>query len=409
MPNKFHSLLTSKTHESLISNLNLSPSEDKALLNASKEIRTAIIAGFTELREQAKRQQLDIEVPSPKFAIQGSYAYGTLNAPANPPAQQVDIDLGVYLPFSVLGNGEKPKAATTYYFNAVTSILNRYIEENRNGQWFLPPEDQQKPSCVRVVLSESSHIDLPLYAVPEDEFKRIMSDSILLAKAKMIHEERHSVSDSEDFSLDEALIEAVEPDVIYMAHREEGWKPSDALVIRAWVMSGFNNLGSMIRPVNRFLKSWRDEEWPEGGGPSSIFLLAHSLKFYPQDSNGMTHCEVLEHVICELTDIFSRPLLVPCPTSEDREAKENLHDRITPEKKEIYKTAFSRLSDQYVSARKLQPEAANQVLINLFGNRMPNDPARIEVTSELAAHINHIQSAEPDIKPLYTTDRSTSG
>lgn len=118
MPNKFHSLLASSIDNSLLKNLDLPETEKKALEDAAKEIRSAIISGFEILRKEVKRDHLDYEVTKPKFAIQGSYIYGTLNAPANPPKQQVDIDLGMYLPFSDLGDGQKPRTVTSYYFQA---------------------------------------------------------------------------------------------------------------------------------------------------------------------------------------------------------------------------------------------------------------------------------------------------
>ena len=118
-----------------------------------------------------RRQQLDYEIPKPKFAIQGSYIYGTLNAPENPPIQQVDIDLGMYLPFSTLGDGVQPKTAAKYYFDQVTSILENYIAVNRKS-WVL----QQKDTCIRIVLDAKTHIDIPLYAVPEGELNRVTEE-----------------------------------------------------------------------------------------------------------------------------------------------------------------------------------------------------------------------------------------
>jgi|GEM_PF-1381740 len=411
MPNKFHSLLASRTQDSLLKKLNLSADEEQQLIDAAREIRSAIIQGFTALRERAKRDDLQYEIPEPKFAIQGSYIYGTLNTPAYPPQQQVDIDLGIYLPFSALGDGEQPKEVTTDYFQAVTQILQEHKRSNSKCSWILPAEEEQKPTCIRIIISEKTHIDLPLYAVPESELNRVTESQSRSSISGMIdtEDDLFTFLTNQDELFEEKTLEAVNPDVIYLAHRKDGWIPSDALVIRDWVRGQFRRLGSMIRPINRFLKAWRDEVWRSGGEPSSILLLAHSLRSFPQDSDGLTHCEALEFVINALPSIFNHPLLVPCPKSEDRHAKEDLCERISPEKKAEYLDQFRILQQQYCQAKNLPPENANQVLINIFGPRMPSDHSRIIVESQSDPTVKKILSSKPEVKPLYTTLRSNSG
>lgn len=405
MSNQFHSLLASPTQASLLSNLNLPPNEERALISAAKEISQAISLGFTALRAEVRQKKLDHDVPRPKFAIQGSYIYGTMNAPAYPPAQQVDIDLGMYLPFSALGNGQQPKTATGYYFDAVTRILSEYIH-HQSKSWVLPPKDRQKSTCIRVVLSETTHVDIPLYAVPEGELNRIDESKMALLKQENEYPE---LLTNEEFYMDSLALEAVTPDVIHMAHREEGWLPSDALVIRDWVKSQFRQMGKMIRPVNRFLKAWRDEVWREGGGPSSIFLLAHSLQSFPEKRDNLTHCDALKAVIEELPSVFQRPLLVPCPTTEDKYAKEDLRSRIDEKTQADYQHEFDELRRQYMLAKTEGAVEANRLLVTLFGSRLPHDPSRIQVVDDAAATVREIQSATPDILPLHTTERSTSG
>jgi hypothetical protein len=405
MTNQFHSLLASRSSESLLGNLDLPEHEEQALVDAAKEIRSVIVAGFADLREKVKRQRLEHEVPKPKFAIQGSYAYGTLNAPAYPPQQQVDIDLGIYLPFSALGNGQQPKTATGYYFDAVTQILEAHVQSKRNN-WTIPKGENQKDNCVRVLLSEKTHIDIPLYAVPEGELHRITEEQLRVMKA---NEQLPEMIRDSEFFFDTSALEAVDPSVIHMAHRKKGWQPSDALAIRDWVKSHFRQMGSMIRPVNRFLKAWRDETWPNGGGPSSIFLLSHSLASFPSNTNGLSHCDALEAVINELPSVLDSPVLVPCPTPEDKDAKEDLRRRISDKEAEEYSRQFVGLRDNYAQAKREDPKVANAILINLFGERMPFDPTRIVVTSAVASTVASIRNTKPDVRPLHTTDRSTSG
>ena len=404
MSNKFHSLLASKTDPSLIQNLKLPPNEEKTLVESAREIRKVIIAGIRDLREELRKHRVDDEIPTPKFAIQGSYIYGTLNAPAFPPKQQVDIDLGVYLPFNVLGDGQRPKLAATYYFDVITTILQNHIINNRHGEWRISPEP--KDTCVRVNLNEKTHIDLPLYAVPENEFSQVTEDATF---AKALNSQVGMEASHDEFSMEALMVERVDPSVIHLAHRELGWTPSDALAIRSWVQQNFSALGSMIKPTNRFLKAWRDQKWQDGGEPSSILILAHTIKTYPKNTNGTTHCEVLEKVIDTLPNIFEQPLLVPCPKPNDKYAMENLLDRIKPDKKIEYKAAFTHLKAQYTLAKQTSVERANSILVSLFGDRMPTDTSRIVVVDDVSVEESRIRSTEPDIKPLYTTERSTSG
>ncbi|MCW4629410.1 MULTISPECIES: CBASS cGAMP synthase [Marinomonas] len=404
MVNHFHSLLASKTKPSLLSNLNLTKNEEDVLVLAAKDIRKAIISGFKDIREKFKREKIEIEVPRPKFAIQGSFAYGTLNDPANPPEQQVDIDLGMYLPFSALGNGQEPKTATTFYFNSVTSILNAFIQSNNNG-WQILSGEKEKDTCVRVIVNNKSHIDIPLFAVPESEFNNVIEDR-QLTEAKL---EVALLTIDEELDMESYQVKAVDPNVIHMAHRKDGWLPSDALVVSRWITHQFNLKGPMIRPVNRFLKAWRDIEWPDGDGPSSIFLLLHSIKSYPDNSNGMNHCQVFKEVVDRLPQVFDSPLLIPCPTSSDKNNKNDLRTSISDENKHIYKQKFESFTRQYNLAKNTNPPEANNILIDLFGERFPRDPSRIVVNDEPDNKVREITGTEPEIHPLRTTERSTSG
>lgn len=405
MPNKFHSLLASTTEESFLKNLNLSPQDEQELLSAASEIRNSLLAGFSVLREEQLKVNAEIEVPKPKFAIQGSYAYGTMNDPANPPIQQVDIDLGMYLPFSALGDGKHPKQATTFYFKAVETILQAHIN-SKSMSWRLLSGDKVKDTCVRVNINPKMHIDIPLYAVPKEDMDRVTSEQMQFNKSHSLLSD--TVRESE-YSFDAFAVEAVSPDVICMADRKKGWMESDALVIRDWVKSHFQQHGAMIRPVCRFLKGWRDHHWQDGKGPSSIFLLAHAVHNFPKNRESMTHCDALRHLIDDLPNVFDQPLLIPCPTIDNKDAKEDLRQRIPDNEKITILQKIHELKSEYNQARNEKPETANEQLIQLFGTRMPHDPGRIEVVTETQGKIEKIRSATPDVKPLYTSERSNSG
>jgi hypothetical protein len=161
--NDFRSLFrTNNTKKkSFRKELELSSDDREILLKFKKEIRKVIKDGFEILKRSKKYIELKA-VSTPKFAQQGSFVYGTINNPAYPPKQQLDLDYGIYLPFSDLENGKFPKQTTDAFFIIVEGILNIHIKNNR-PQWKL----LQKSTCVRVILNERMHIDLPLYGCPD--------------------------------------------------------------------------------------------------------------------------------------------------------------------------------------------------------------------------------------------------
>jgi len=402
--NRFHGLLDSTFKRGLLQELNLSPRDENTLASARDEIKDAVIAGFKNARKQARERGQGFDVPVPRFAMQGSRVYHTLNSPAYPPKQQVDIDLGVYLPFSALGNGERPKQATQQYFELMEAILADHLKQRPNNHWAM---DASKDTCLRIQVSDRLHIDLPLYAAPESEMDRVR-DAVEVNKS--FHDSATTLDES-SFDFQARFIEAVDPTVIHMAHRKKGWLPSDALVIRNWVKAscrakGMNNA---IRPVCRFLKAWRDERWRDGGGPSSIFLLAFTIENYVHVSGKF--CDLLEQVIDRLPHAYDRPLLVPCPTSEDLDAREDLRDRVDFTTRQEYTQAFLSLKSSYQTARTTTSSlACNQILLTLFGPRLPMDTERVKQEPRTPSKAERaVRAAKPRVEPLFATPSSTTG
>ena len=394
MTNKLHTLFTHPIKPNLLTGLNLLPAEVSTLRSAREELEAVISAGFKLAKQKEKESGSGREVPLPRYAIQGSYIYKTLNSPAYPPKQQVDIDLGVYLPFTALEDGKRPIVNVQIFFDVIEGILREHIRKSR-PKWTL---QTGKKTCVRIVLNDKTHIDLPLYGVPDDQINRVIEARKQLA-----------MNSSQDAMLfHDSWIDEVDPTVIHMAHREEGWIPSDPLVIRDWVKDECKNKGAEIRPICRYLKAWRDEHWKNGGGPSSIFLLAHTIDTFSADSKN--HCDLLLSVINALPHSLYKPLLIPCPTPKDPDAKENLCDqkRISNEQKEEFQQAFLSLQSEFQKAKTAStPDIANRVLTKLFGTRFPFDPNRITVTSQTARKV--VTSTAPVVHPLRSTDRSIAG
>lgn len=394
MINTLHALFTHPLKANLLTSLSLLPAEIKTLRSAREELEAVISAGFRSAKQNEKDTGSGVEVPMPRYALQGSYIYKTLNSPAYPPKQQVDIDLGIYLPFTALEDGKRPVVNVKMFFNVIEDLLREHIRERR-PQWTL---QTGKKTCVRIVLNEKTHIDLPLYGVPEAQINRVVDARKQLALN----------ASQETMFFNDSWIDEVDPTVIHMAHREEGWIPSDPLVIRDWVKEECKNKGSEIRHICRYLKAWRDEHWKDGGGPSSIFLLAHTIDTFSADSKN--HCDLLLSVINTLPQSLYKPLRIPCPTPENSDAEEDLCDpkRISSEEKEEFQQAFLLLQSMFQKAKSAStPDIANRTLTQLFGTRIPFDPNRITVATQTVRQV--VASTTPAVKPLRSTDRSIAG
>ena len=167
MPNFSPLLFTTTGEACFLDGLNLTPDELADIDGARKEIRRALKA---DLPQALRDEGLEGEICEPRFYIQGSRAYKTLNSPCITPPQQSDIDDGVYLPLSVMREESSPKLAITLFFDAVINVLNPMC---RVKGWYT----ERKDTCVRVTISDRAHIDLPLYVIPDTQF--------LLIKASM--------------------------------------------------------------------------------------------------------------------------------------------------------------------------------------------------------------------------------
>lgn len=367
--NNCHTLFTGTIQPTFIDELTISRKKDQQLKGVRDEIIAAIRSGFKQAAVDlaASVHAKEYEIPTPFFATQGSYVYKTINKPAYPPKQQLDLDLGVYLPFSALNDGHQPSQTAKTYFDLIEKIMGTYIERNRRGQWEL---DEGKRTCVRVIIDRETHIDLPLYGAPAKEFNRIKelaalkAESLLKADAAFIDQDRK-----------------LDTRCIHMAMRNGKWLNSDPLVMRDWVIGSCNIHGqnNSVRAVARYLKGWRDHQWQNGKGPSSIFLLAHTLKHY--DSSDSGHHNYLATVIDRLPEVFDSPLWVPAPSPDDKNAQEDLRLRIDEQDKSEYLKVFENLKYNYHAAiNNRVAESANLSLVSIFGERFPYAPERIKQT-----------------------------
>jgi hypothetical protein len=259
MPN-FSPLLYTTTGEAcFLDELNLKAHELAEIDGARQDIRESLKA---DLPRVLREKGLEGDICEPRFYIQGSRAYKTLNSPCTTPPQQSDIDDGVYLPLSVMREESSPKLAIGLFFDAVIEVLGPMCE--RRG-WYT----ESKDTCVRVTISPHAHIDLPLYVIPDNLF--------LLIKASM-ESRGHAVFDSAMNSERDSW-KALPSDKILLADRKQGWRKSDPMAMKNWFKRECQEKGDQLIRVVRYLKAFRDKQW-EDKGPSSILLMAAACPLF---------------------------------------------------------------------------------------------------------------------------------
>lgn len=251
-------------------NISISETEKQGLKRLRDNVRTEIRAAFKEVREKGLPAELynlliqqgysreDIEEATklvPKFFTQGSFAYNTLNKPATTPPQQIDIDDGVYFPMRVVE--KSPIIMKNVLFTLVDGILKNTALKNK---W----EFKEKSTCARLEISPSVHMDIPIYAIPEDKSQHL--EEAMLSAERPVFD---SVGVYKDF-WDRFALDSGE---VYLALRDdEHWKISDPKKIRDWFMTQQRIFKQPLVRLCRYLKAWRDFTW-KSGGPSSICLM----------------------------------------------------------------------------------------------------------------------------------------
>ena len=253
--------------------LTLEPARERLLRAARDTCREAIRAGLrswsTVLQKSILFEAAVANVAptslKPKFKMQGSFAYRTLNEPAHTPPQEIDLDDGVFVPVSFLNNNGRshPALISSGYFRAVEVLLTPVCQEHG---WTLITD---KPSCVRVELGDGAHIDFALYAIPDEEFDELIETEVL---AKSMHAQDRALL-TDQIELAEDLYRGLREDQIMLAHRDEGWKPSDPRKLEDWFRAALRTHGEQLRRVCRYLKGWRDYHW-EACRLSSIALMS---------------------------------------------------------------------------------------------------------------------------------------
>nr|WP_298172592.1 CBASS cGAMP synthase [uncultured Pseudomonas sp.] len=337
----------------------------------------------------------------PRFRTQGSLAYNTCIQPAHPSDQQMDLDYGVYLPVDVWQENGPPEAMAKLYFDLVESLLQILCVQEG---WTLVTDDEAKDTCIRINVATWAHIDIPLYAAPAEDFKKVVErTAILKSQARSLN------SIYGGMALDSAEVLFAEAqtwedlDQIVMASRTGKWKPSDPETVAKWFrdqITRFGELGEQFLRTCRYVKAWRDYNWKTGGPTSVSLMIAIAQGF--EGKKGRDDI-ALEHAAAVVAQAVREGI-----KERGIDGGEEDFNRLKRDERIEAGLAADRLVNSIRSARNTasyQSSSALQSLRTVFGDRIPFCPELIQ--EEAPASI--VRSTAPAIVAVPYVPNTSAG
>lgn len=344
--------------------LNLSEKQEQTLWNARDEIRSEISSQFGSFANALSVQFLfEEQAPvlvgsyqSPKFRMQGSLSYHTCNQPAHVPPQEIDLDDGLFMPVSYFqkGGDRSPVVQSAAYFFIIERILAPLCEQKG---WQLVTD---KPSCIRVKIDDTMHTDLALYSVPDTDFQRIVKDA-----------QSRGVDFTAELMMEDTSYRMLSHDEMMLAHRNEGWMKSDPRKLEDWFVDAVQKYGEQVLTVSRYLKGWKDFQWPKGR-LASIALMAAVVSVFEKasaaiasDRDDLALLRVAEDLPDFLTNDIPNPVVEGARLDQGWSTEER-SDFVAKARvlAESLKDSLTQTSDR---------AAAYEALLEQFGRRIPND------------------------------------
>jgi hypothetical protein len=331
-----------------LGNLTLSKTQSQFILSAKTKIQNCLRQGILEKIEE--REHITVE---PRFMSQGSGVYRTRNKPCYVPPQQIDHDLGCYLPLSIAKEfSELPKIATKVFFSVVDDLLKELVIKER---WI--DVDISKNTCSRVIVNDEVHIDVPLYAIPDTEFITIREKiDKSLAYENFASIESRRIASWRDIDIKKVLL----------AHREQNWIESDPRKLNVYFKKAFEHKGEQLRRICRYLKAWRDYQWKKNG-PTSIYLMlfADSLFDTEIDRDDIALLNILQGISRRLSD---KNFNIINPTDPKEEIKISDIDR-----QQLFDLSNTFANDLRTAIHEntIPDEKATELIRKNLGNRFP--------------------------------------
>ena len=256
-----------KGRDSFLAKLEPSSNDYMIIHDAIGKIKIALQKGISQEYEK-----------SPRFMTQGSARYKTLNKPCIIPPQQMDYDIGCYLPLSEHMNEDNPIIAENIFFKIADRILADLVKKE-NWQSY-SKEKEFNTIKDRIIKCSESY-----------QFSRLVEDT-----------QREPSWD--DFKFTEVLL----------AHRKIGWKKSDPRDLNMHFENVASTKGPQIIRLFRYMKAFRDKQWITKG-PSSIFLMCvidRVILAMNKNGDAIAFLQVLE----EFSNLSSRHVENPTDSEE---------------------------------------------------------------------------------------------
>ncbi|MCU7368978.1 CBASS cGAMP synthase [Pantoea stewartii] len=329
----------------------------------------------------------------PRFWVQGSYNYKTLNKPYHLPPQQMDIDDGTYMPMEMFK--EQPLVGHRLLLLLVDASLASLEKENIG--W----KASKMLNCGRITLKDRDvHIDVPMYAIPKEQFV-----AREIAEARMTMDSMDAITANESYLSKSAKVR-LEEDCVYLAVRgNDKWIKSDPETVARWFRKAVDRHKEPMRQICRYLKAWRDVQW-EHPDLSSITLMKCVVDTFDKIKmpNSLDHGELLLAVTERLSAQLTEGVESPDASDDGRLLfpKKNM-DKATSQKiisraEELHSTLRSALKDSPTKKQTLQ-------LLNvLFGDGVVNE----EIIKPWASMPAYQQPRQPQPKSQMK-DSMTSG
>lgn len=346
-----------KLLNTLLEDTSLLPEDKQVLIGASQDIRNAIKA---HVAARIRNAQKDLPVEEriqlePRFRRQGSFVYHTINKPAHVPPQQMDLDDGCYFPMTLVEN--KPQQFASVLFKVVEEALVPLCKEHG---WKMQPMN----ACIRVGISKDMHIDIPIYAIPDDQFGAIV-------------EVMEAMSSNVRAFSEPPLIDK---DKVNLAHRKEGWKVSDPVLVKNWVLAQLDAYKEQIRSVWRLMKAWRDQQELK---LSSLYLMACVADIYDHHYDDIP--QRIDEAFAFVVDKMPHTLrkVMPSPGDATEKPLSQRIDEDDPNVRSDAQAHFLAMGNDLKGLERVgNAGEARSILVRYFGERVTDDLTQITIPQQ---------------------------
>ncbi len=167
---------------------------------------------------------------------------------------------------------------------------------------------------------------------------------------------------------------ALPSDKILLAHKKDGWIESDPRAMKSWFVQQVSDKGEQLRRVVRYIKAFRDFQWPTRG-PSSILLMAAACPLFKQFDrrDDLALLEVVKGIPKALQGGVINPV----------DSTKYLTDALSGEEIQNAVERFTVFAEQVEEAiNSMEGLHACQCMAAILGKRFPHEPDRVKASAE---------------------------